>query len=52
MEIEQGHLRREGFPLELQDVHATLDLQGDRINLTQYEAIAAGGSLRPPRETP
>jgi uncharacterized protein YhdP len=46
VEIGQGRLRREGFPLEFQDVHATLDLQGDRIKVLKYEASAAGGSLR------
>jgi autotransporter translocation and assembly factor TamB len=46
VEIGQGHFRLEGFPLELQDVHATVDLQGDRIDVPQYRAMVAGGSLR------
>ena len=46
VEIGQGHLRLEGFPLEFQDVHASLDLQGDRIEVPQYQAMVAGGTLR------
>ena len=46
LEIGQGHLRLEGFPLEFQDVHASLDLQGDRIEVPQYQAMVAGGTLR------
>jgi autotransporter translocation and assembly factor TamB len=46
VEIGQGHLELEGFPLEFQDVHASLDLQGDRIEVPQYQAMVAGGALR------
>jgi uncharacterized protein involved in outer membrane biogenesis len=46
VEIRQGRLTLEGLPAELQDVHASLDLQGARIKVPQYLAILAGGTLR------
>jgi len=46
VDIRQGRLHMEGFPVEFQDVQASLDLQGPRIQVPQYQATLAGGTLR------
>jgi hypothetical protein len=46
VDIRQGRLILEGFPVVFQDVQASLDLQGPRIEVPQYQAKLAGGTLR------